>query len=75
MTKMANMFIYGKNFKKSYSLEPKGRWPWNLVCGIGYTSTAKYIQMMTLGWPLPTCFYIKVKIGSFCFLYGQMLKL
>ena len=34
---------------------PKGRWPWNLVCGIGYMSTAKYIQMMTLWWPLSTC--------------------
>ena len=34
MTKMATMPIYGKNLKKS-SLEPKGRWPWNLVCSIG----------------------------------------
>ena len=31
MTKMAAMPIYGKNLKKSFSPEPKGRWPWNLV--------------------------------------------
>ena len=51
MTKMAAMPIYGKNLKKSYSLEPKGRWPWNLVCIIGCLSTTKFAQMMTLGWP------------------------
>ena len=51
MTKMAAMPIYGKNIKKSYSLEPNGRWPWNLVCCIGCSSTTKFVQMMTLGWP------------------------
>ena len=35
MTKMAAMSIYGKNFKKSSSLEPAGRFPRNLVCSIG----------------------------------------
>ena len=35
MTNMAAMPIYGKNLKKSSSLEPKGRWPWKLVCHIG----------------------------------------
>ena len=35
MTKMAAMLIYGRNLKKSSSLEPKGRWPWNLVRIIG----------------------------------------
>ena len=53
LTKMAAMPIYGKNLKKSSSLEPKGRWPWNLVCSIGCMSTTKFIQMMTLGWPWP----------------------
>ena len=52
MTKMADMPIYGKNLKKSSS-EPKGRWPWNLVCNIGSSSTTKFVQMMTLGWPWP----------------------
>ena len=53
MTNMAAMLIYGKNFKKSSSLEPKGRWPWKLVCSIGYSSTTKFVQMMPLGWPWP----------------------
>ena len=26
---------------KTSSLEPKGRWPWKLVCSIGYSSTIK----------------------------------
>ena len=37
MTKMAAMPIYGKNLKKSSSPEPNG-----------YSSTTKFIQMMTL---------------------------
>ena len=53
MTKMAAMPIYGKNLKKSSSLEPKGWWPWNLVCIIGCSSTTKFAQMMTLGWLWP----------------------
>ena len=32
MTNMAAMPIYAKNLKKSSSLEPKGSWPWKLVC-------------------------------------------
>ena len=51
MTKMAAMPIYCKNLKKSSCLEPKGRWPWKLVCSIGYSSTTKFVQMITLGWP------------------------
>ena len=53
MTRMAAMLIYGKNLKKSSSLEPKGLWPWNLVCSIGCLSTTKFVQMMTLGWLWP----------------------
>ena len=53
MTKMTTMPIYGKNLKKSSSQEPKGRWPWNWVYGIGCWSTVKFVQMMTLGWPWP----------------------
>ena len=33
MTRMAAMSVYGKS-----SLEPKDWWPWNLVCGIGYSN-------------------------------------
>ena len=47
------MPIYGKNLVKCSSPEPKGRWPWNLVCSIGCSSTTKFVQMMTLGWPWP----------------------
>ena len=48
INKMAAMPIYSKNLKKSSSLEPKGRWPWKLVCGIGYWSNTKFVQMVTL---------------------------
>ena len=30
------MTIYGKKLKKSSSLEPKGRWPWNLTWVLEY---------------------------------------
>ena len=53
ITNMAAMPIYGKNFKKSSSLEPKCQWPWKLVCSIGYSSTSKFVQLMTLSWPWP----------------------
>ena len=43
---------YGKN-QKSPSLEPRGRWHWNLVYSIRYSGTTRIIQMMTLGWPWP----------------------
>ena len=46
MTKMAAMPIYGK---KSSSPKPIDGWPLDLVCSIGYLSTAKIVQMMTLG--------------------------
>ena len=51
--KMAVMPIYGKTIKKSSSLEPKGRWPWKLICNIEYSSTTKFIQTMPLGWRWP----------------------
>ena len=50
MTKKAAMPIY---VKKSSFLEPKGRLTWKLVCSIEYSSTTKFDQMMTLGWPWP----------------------
>ena len=51
MTNMAAMPIYGKILKKSSSQKPIAWWPWNLVCSIVYASTAKVVQIMTLGWP------------------------
>ena len=31
-----HVHIWGKNLKKNSSMEPKGQWPWNLVCSIEY---------------------------------------
>ena len=72
MTKMATMPIYGKNLKKSSSLEPKGRWPWNLVCSIGCSSTTNFVQMMILGWPWPIL--RQGQIWSLMLLYGKKVK-
>ena len=69
MTKMAAMPIYGKNIKNSY-LEPKGRWPWKLICSIKYSSTTKFVQMMPLGWPILR----QSQIWSPMLLYGKKLK-
>ena len=70
--KMASMPIYGKKLKKSFSVEWKGQWPWNLVCSFGYSSTTKFIQMMTLGWCWPN-----LRQGQICsrmLLYGIKVK-
>ena len=72
MTKMATMPIYGKNLKKSSSLEPKDWWPWNLVCIIRCSSTTKFAQMMTLGWPWPIL--QQGQIWSLMLLYGEKGK-
>ena len=62
MTKVPSRPIYCKNLLKSPS-EPSGRWPWNLEYSIGYSSTTKYVQMMTLGWP-----WAFLWDGQICFL-------
>ena len=51
-TRMAAMPISGINLK-NFSLEPKGRLPWILVCSIGCSSSTNFVQIMTLGWPWP----------------------
>ena len=61
-----------KKIKKSSSLEPKGRWPCKLVCSIGYSSTTKLDQMMSLGWPWPVLCH--GQILSLMFLYGKKVK-
>ena len=53
MTKMASSPIYGKTLQKSLCSKPRDWLPWNLVYSIAYTSTTKFVQMMTLGWPWP----------------------
>ena len=72
MTKMVTMPIYSKNLKKKSSLEPNGQWPWKLVCSIGYSSTTKFIQMMTLGWPWHILW--QGQIWSLMLLYGKKVK-
>ena len=61
-----------KNLKKSSSPEPKGWWPWNLVCSIGCSSTTKFVQMVTLGWPWPILH--QGQIWSLMLLYGKKVK-
>ena len=65
MTKMAAIPKYGKNFKKSSSLESKGQWPWNLVCN-------KFAQMMTLSWLWPILW--QGHIWFLMLLYGKKVK-
>ena len=72
MTNMAAMPIFDKNLKKSSSLEPRDRWPWKFVCCTEYSSTTKFIQMMTLGWPWPIL--RQGQIWSPMLLYGKKLK-
>ena len=67
MISMAAMSIYGRNFKKYSSLEPKRWWPWKLVCSIGYSSSTKFVQMMTLGWHWPI-------LRQRMLLYGKKVK-
>ena len=58
-----------KKLKISSSLELKGWWLRKLVCSIGYLSTTKFVQMMTLGLPWPI--YDKVIFGPLCFCMGK----
>ena len=48
------------------------RWPWNLVCSIGCSSSTKFVQMMTLGWPWPIL--QQGQIWSLMHLYGKKVK-
>ena len=73
MTKMATMPIYDKNLKKSSSPEPKGQWPWKLICSIGYSSTSKFVRMMTLSWHWPILW--QGQIWSLMLLYAEKGKI
>ena len=68
MTKLAAMPMWGKNLKKSSSPEPKGWWPWKLVCRMGCSCSTKFIQIMTLSWPWPIL--RQGQIRSLMLLYG-----
>ena len=49
MTKMTTVPIYVKTLYISSSLEPKGQWPWDLVCSIVDVGPFQFAQMMNLG--------------------------
>ena len=55
--------IYGKNLQKIPSSEPRGQWHRNLVYNIRYSSTTKFVQLMTLVWPWPFLWHDQI-----CFL-------
>ena len=69
---MPIILIYGKNLKKSSSPEPHGRWPGNLVCSIGCSSTTKFVQIITIGWPWHVLW--QGQIWSLMLLYGKKVK-
>ena len=48
MIKMASTLTYGKKPLISSPLEPKGQWPWDLVCSIGDVGPTRFAQMMNL---------------------------
>ena len=50
--------------QKSPSSEPRVWLPWNLVYSIGYSSTTKFVQMMTLGWPWPFLWH-EIKVTAY----------
>ena len=73
MTKMATTPIYGKKPFKYPLFEPKGQWPWDLVCSIGDVGPTRFAQMMNLAWPWPT-----IRQGQIWFLihlYGKNLEM
>ena len=71
MTKLAATPIHDKNLKQS-SPEPKGRWPWYLVCSIGCLSTTKFVQTLTPGWLWPIL--RQCQIWSLMLLFGKKVK-
>ena len=61
-----------KTLKKSSPLQPKGWWPWNLVCSSGCSSTTNFVQTMTLAWQ---CFILwHGQIWSIMILYVKKVK-
>ena len=56
---------------KSSPSEPRGRWPWNLVYSIGYSSTT--IIFRTWPWVELDHFYDMIKFVSDCFCMDESL--
>ena len=59
----AHMPIYCKILQKSSILEPKGRWPWNLVCSIEYS--LEYYQVCLNDDPGLTLTYFMARSNLF----------
>ena len=72
LSSMPMIPIYGKNLKKSSSLEPHGRWPGNLVCSIGCSSTTMFVQIITICWPWHILW--QGQIWSLMLSYGKKVK-
>ena len=72
--KLATMPIYGKNTWKSSSPEPRKLQGWILVYSIMDLRSTKFVQMITLCWPL-IFFYGEVIFASPCIYMGKMLKI
>ena len=49
MTKMPTTPKFGKSPLNIIFSEPKGQWPWDLVCSIGDVGPTRFAQMMNLG--------------------------
>ena len=52
LNKMAAMSIYGKNTLKSSLPDLRKLWSWILVCSTGVWLSTKFVQIMTVCWPL-----------------------
>ena len=61
-----------KKKQKNKKKKKKKRWPWILVCIIGCSSTTKFAQMISLGWPWPTLW--QGQLWSLMLLYGKKGK-
>ena len=70
MTNMAAMPIYGKNLKKSSSLEQKANDLESLYAASG--TQMLFVQMMILSWPWPILW--QGQIWSLMLLYGKRVK-
>ena len=75
-----NFFSSTTTWPKSSSLEPKGRWPWNLVCSIAYSGATKFVQMMPQGFSndapglILTYFMARLNLVLYALLYRKNLK-
>ena len=59
-----------KTLQKSSAPEPKGQWPWALVCSTGALGPLTFIQMM----PYLDVFYGMVKFGPIFFYMGKSIR-